>query len=1386
MSGNGGGDGAVRTDGRSSSGGQHANSDGSSSGTDTVRAIARSGERTSMGTVTVKRGPRATGPAMPEGQIELQEPPVLPEAAQRDLGSFAMYLPMAIGSMVMVMSFSTGSESSPLTYVVGGGMGLSMMTMSVGQMGRSGGDRKRKMAAERRDYLRYLAQLRKQAREAAVEQRRAVAWDHPNPHSLLSIAMGPRLWERRPSHDDFARIRIGLGTQQAAMEFVPPSTKPIEDLEPATAISLRRFSETYRTVSGIPTSVGLRSFTSVEFVGDVVGIVGLMRAIIGQLVTFHTPDELRIAVLTAEASRAEWDWVKWLPHNAHPTSCDAAGPMRLFACDHDELMDLLGPEVTDRGDHDKEAQPSPSEPFVVVIAHLGRIPEYSRLLGTGLRNVVLLDVTGLVPGGPKVLRLTANGDQVEFPAGDAVGSAIIDQLSISEATTLARTLAPKRTSGTVELVDRPLESDFELTTLLGIRDVYSFDIPAQWRPRMAQRARLSVPIGVTEEGEVVELDIKESAQGGMGPHGVLIGATGSGKSELLRTLVLGLAATHSSEILNFVLVDFKGGATFNGMDSLPHTSAMVTNLVDELPLVDRMQDSLNGEMVRRQELLRSAGFASLFDYEKARIGGQQLSPLPTLFVVVDEFSELLGAKPEFMDLFVSIGRLGRSLGVHLLLASQRLDEGRITRVESHLSYRIALRTFSSIESRAVIGVANAYELPSEPGNGYLKIDTTNLVRFKAAYVSGPCLPPALDSVSETERVSLQVVPFATHPRPSLQRVVEDTRTQDAERARAEAEQQQAAADSSGSKPSLAEVFVTRLTGSGPAARQVWLPPLATSPSLDTLLPSVLPDPVRGMTVEDPAERGRLRVPIGLIDRPYEQARDLLIADLSAADGHVAAVGAPHSGKSTLLRTLMLALSMTHTPQEIQFYCLDFGGGGLMSVSGLPHVGSVATRMEHDRVVRTIEELLQIMEFRENQFTTGGIESMDTYRAMRRRGEINDPYGDVFLVIDGLFSIRQDYPDLESKLNEISSRGLSFGVHVMVSATRWSEIRPWLRDLIGTRFELRLGDSMESEVGSRKAATVPNLPGRGLTPDGHHFLAGLPRLDGSSGVDDLALATKAVAEEVMTFWPGRSAPAVRLLPAKLPAADLPAPEGDLKVCLGQDEQRLAPVWHDFDTTPHLMVFGDSETGKTNMLRLVIDAILRRYSPDGAKILLGDSGRELDEAVPADYRVGYAVTTEALHDLAGKTAGSMARRVPSHDIPPDRLRKRDWWTGPQLFLIVDDYDIFSPGSSFSSPLEPLLPMLAQSVHIGLHLVVARSTSGAMRAMNDSVLRRLWELATPGVLFSYPKEEGKFLGEAAPRKLLPGRAQLVTRRGVKLIQTGFVSADIAPDLSVTAGAR
>jgi DNA segregation ATPase FtsK/SpoIIIE, S-DNA-T family len=1330
-----------------------------------------------MTTVTAKRAPRMAGPPMPEGRIELAQPPVLGESSSLDVGAMVGMLPMALGVGAMAMMFSVGNGSSS-SYMMSGMMGASMASMGIGQISRSGGDRRRRLRAERRDYLRYLAQLRGRVLAAAEEQRSASRWDNPEPGALCGVAAGSRLWERRAGHEDFARVRIGIGSRRAALELVAPQTKPIEDLEPLTAVSLRRFVNAYQTVPGVPISVGLRNFSGVEFAGRAEEALGLLRYMLGQLAAFHSPDELRIAVLTDEPGLAEWDWIKWLPHTAHPRLEDEAGPLRLVASDHDHLVTLLGAEFAERPPHERAAQPSVTEPFYAVVVHRAAVPADSRLLDPGLRNAVLLDASGAMTGGRSVLRLICSGGQVEYPVGENSARAAVDALSPGAAETLARLVAPMRTGGSVDLADKPLESDFELTALLGIRNPRGFEVAAKWRPRAVQSARLRVPIGVTGSGEVVELDLKESAQGGMGPHGLLIGATGSGKSELLRTLIVGLAATHSSEILNFVLVDFKGGATFMGMDRLPHTSAVITNLAGELHLVDRMQDALNGEVIRRQELLRANGRASLYDYEKARLAGARLAPIPTLLVIVDEFSELLAGKPEFIELFVTIGRVGRSLGIHLLLASQRLDEGRIHRVEGHLSYRLALRTFSSMESRGVIGVSSAYELPSSPGNGYLKVDTTNLVRFKAAYVSGPCkVPQERDGLPGADQDSgaEEVVRFGLRQRPPeiADQVVDRPGESESE---AQAAADKPVTDTAEDADSLLDVLIGRLEGAGPPARQVWLPPLAKAPSLDELLPGIVPDLARGLHAAGYRGLGSLHVPLGIVDRPYEQSRELLTADLSGGDGHVGIVGAPQTGKSTLLRTLMLSLALTHTPAEVQFYCLDFSGGGLASVSGLPHTGSVATRLDRDRVVRTVEELFQLIETREVRFTTHGLESMAAYRTAKARGEFQDPFGDVFLVIDGWATLKQEFEELEPRIGELAARGLSFGVHLVAGAVRWSEFRPRTRDLLGTRFELRLGDPMESAVKPAKAAAVPHQAGRGLTRAGHHFLVALPRLDGGAGTVDLTVATKSAAAEADAFWTGPRAPKVRMLPTRLPVRRLPAPEGNLRVCLGLDEKRLGPVWHDFAKSPHLMVFGDSETGKTNTLRLIADAITSHLDPSRARIVLGDPDRNLLSSIPPEFRIGFAADTQALVGLSGNTAVSMTARLPAADLDPERLAAKDWWHGPDIYLLIDDYDLFVTGNGAGGPMVPLVRLLAASTHVGLHLVIARSTSGAMRSMMDPVLRRLWELGAPALLLSYPKEEGKFLGEAKPRTLPPGRAQLVTRRDIRLVQLGSVGDEPA----------
>ncbi|NUS09503.1 MAG: type VII secretion protein EccCa [Nonomuraea sp.] len=1323
-----------------------------------------------MSIVVVRRPERRPSPKPPRGEILLESPPEIPEVQSQGMMAVLTYLPMVAGAAAMGLMFTAGgTNANPIMYVASGLFAFSMVGMTIGQMGRQSGERKHRLNGARRDYFRYLAQIRKKVRKAAIQQREALEWSGPAPDTLWWTAMGPRLWERRPRDEDFSTVRLGTGVQKLAIQLIPPDSKPVEDLDALSAGALRRFIRTHSTVERLPVAVALHSFARIKLDGDPVLVRGLVRAMVAQMAVFHSPDDMRIMVCANKEWMSHWEWVKWLPHALHPEETDGAGQVRLMAENLSQLDRLVGAELKERARFKPGASPD-ALPYHVLILDGGHVPQDSQLGADAIDGVTVIDLSnsaGVVEERATLrLRIDAAGfhmvklDHAGRENSNRLGDP--DTLDYLRAEGLARQLAPLRAStakgGDTQDV---LAVNTTLTELLGVGDPARLDPALTWRPR-AGRNRLRVPIGLGADGRLVELDIKESAQGGMGPHGLVIGATGSGKSELLRTLVLGLAVTHSSEILNFVLVDFKGGATFLGLDGLSHVSAVITNLEDELPLVDRMHDALHGEMVRRQELLRAAGnYASLRDYEKAREQGANLSPLPTLFVILDEFSELLTAKPEFIDLFVMIGRLGRSLGVHLLLASQRLEEGRLRGLDTHLSYRIGLRTFSAMESRVVLGVADAYELPSAPGNGYLKFDTSGMTRFKAAYVSGPhqsdprhvAAPDGSVTVREIVEYGPDFVPV-----PMVEESPEEAAA--------------AQEESNKAQRSLLDIVVGRLVGQGPPAHRIWLPPLAEPPTLAHLLPPLSVTPELGLSTAGWPGRGRLQAVVGIVDRPFEQRRDPYWLDLSGAAGHVGVAGGPQSGKSTILRTLITSMALTHTPREVQFYCLDFGGGALSTLEGLPHVGGVASRLDADRVRRTVAEIASVLRDREREFTENGVDSMATYRRRVADGSLQgDGWGDIFLVVDGWLTIRQDFEALEPVITDLAARGLGYGIHVVAATGKWSEFRPGIRDLFGTRVELKLGDAYESEINRKKSLAVPEgVPGRGLNKDGLHFLGALPRIDGVQDSDDLATGLQGLVHAIRDSWQGPAAKRVRLLPSVLPVASLPGVEetGKGRIAIGVDEAALAPVLIDFDADPHFIVVGDTESGKSNLLKVIAENVVARHTPREAMMIVIDYRRSLLDTAVSENRIGYAASSAAALELVNDARNALLKRLPPADLTPEQLRARDWWKGSDLYIVVDDYDLVATSNN---PLLPLVELLPQARDIGLHLVMSRAMGGLGRAMFDPVIQRIKDMASPAVVLSGSKDEGFLFGNVRAQPLPPGRGLVVDRRfGSRLAQTAF----------------
>lgn len=566
---------------------------------------------------------------------------------------------------------------------------------------------------------------------------------------------------------------------------------------------------------------------------------------------------------------------------------------------------------------------------------------------------------------------------------------------------------------------------------------------------------------------------------------------------------------------------------------------------------------------------------------------------------------------------------------------------------------------------------------------------------------------------------------------------------------------------------LFELAEQVMSGQEPPSREIARLALEEAPSLDQVLPALGHTPDLGFTTPGWEGRGVLRAVVGSAAPLPGQELTPLSADLSGAEGHVAVAGSPRSGKSTLLRTLVTSLALTHTPDEAQFYCLDLGGGSLAPLRNLPHVGGVANRLDPYRVRRTAEQVAAVLESREGYFTEHEIDSMAAYRRLRATDEIlGDGFGDVFLVVDDWLVMRQEFADLEPVTYRIATRGLRFGVHLIASASSWTHFRTEARSLFGTRFELRLGDPYESEIDRKAASAVPaGRPGRGLSAlnggGGTHFQAALPRIDGSASTDDLDDGLRDLVEAVGTGWQGAPASSVRVLPESLPLRALPtATETGHRVPIGVDETTLSPVLLDFLADPHFVVVGDRGCGKSNLLRLIATSIMDRYAPSDVRLVLVDFRRSLiDLAGPhTDHAASPHDAAELLRDIHGTLAA--------------RVASSGGAKGPAIFLIVDDHHLLATADD---PLVPIAELMPWSAEIGLHLVVATAMSGAGRRMYSPVLQQLRSEGGAALVMSGTREEGPLFGDVRAERLPPGRGTYVHyREGNRLIQTAHIGTE------------
>jgi S-DNA-T family DNA segregation ATPase FtsK/SpoIIIE len=450
---------------------------------------------------------------------------------------------------------------------------------------------------------------------------------------------------------------------------------------------------------------------------------------------------------------------------------------------------------------------------------------------------------------------------------------------------------------------------------------------------------------------------------------------------------------------------------------------------------------------------------------------------------------------------------------------------------------------------------------------------------------------------------------------------------------------------------------------------------------------------------------------------------------------------------------------------VSVYAVDLTGNTLGPLAQLPHVGGVAGRTDTERVRRTLQEVRGMLDDRERVFRDHGIDSVEALRDLHAAGRLPElPSADVVLVIDGFGHIAGEFEAYEPLVTALLQRGGGYGVHIVASMLRWHDVRIALQSTIGTLIELRLGDPADSAIDRKMAAVLREAPpGRALTAGRLFGHVALPRIDAQDDDQSLGAAITAIARALRSSWHGPVARPVRVLPSRLGIDELTAVDDSSGVPIGLDEATARPVTFDlFGRDPNLIVLGDGECGKTNLLTVIASRLVKEHTDDDLVFAVVDPRRGLNGVVPDDHLGGYAHNAM----LAGRLAAAVATQLDQRQngtAPGDP----DRW--PHIVLLVDDYDILTASSQ---PLAPLQPYLAAGDDLRFHAVIARRVAGASRALFEPFLLALRESGATGLVMTGDRSEGRLLGDVSARPLPSGRGQWI-RRGdpVRLIQTALL---------------
>ncbi|MBA4543286.1 type VII secretion protein EssC [Thermoactinomyces daqus] len=1322
---------------------------------------------------------------LPRTVVEIRQPPKKPQRPSFSYSSLIIPLVMTLGTigLYLYMSSSGNGYSNP-NFLVFQMVSTSMMTVSytIPFFVYLSNKRKYKRALAQRTAT-YRESLKKHREELQIlVDRQAALLKEWNPAPMQCMrriqTRVSSLWERSPFDADFLSLRLGNGEQPSTITIETPDQEEY-DQDPLIK-EAKQLAREFSKVSDVPVSLPLNKAHVVGVVGDRASMLNAIRSLVLQLVTHHSPDEVKIVSFYSEDEADQWNWIRWLPH-----VWDDQRKRRFLATnprDARELTDHLY-EILNRRRQSRRPglANEPQVPFYVFIISDPSLIEEEVIVPmllkeggkVGARTLLLSESKNTLPmechailevhrnhGTLQETNYLQTGEDWEYTFQP-------DFVSVEVADQTARSLAPVRLKANKS---RQIPQMLTLFDLVEAKNLDDLDVTRRWEQNRYPNT-LPVSVGMGTGGKRVYLNIHDKIERkGHGPHGLIAGTTGSGKSEVIQALIASLALNYHPHDIVFLLIDYKGGGMSNTFEHLPHLVGSITNLDGNL--IERAKISLRAELMRREKLFKDAGNLQHID-EYFQSPMREKNPLPHLVIIIDEFAELKKEQPEFMNELISIAAKGRTLGVHLILATQKPSGVVDDKIWSNSRFRICLRVQEEADSKEMIKIPDASWITT-PGRGYFQVGSNELLELVQFAWSGAPYRPKTETVQEA------VISEVTLTGRRINRSSPVISTAKKQKGR--------------SKKQL-DVLVDYLNREAKALgietlQGPWLPPLPTHISLDELRP-----PERkgwdGKTWQPSA--AWLDPVVGLVDSPSNQTQYPLNIPLN--EGHLPVYGMPGTGKTTFVQTLLLSLALDHSPDDVHMYVLDFGHM-FRDFNELPHMGAIIRDDEPDRVRRLFRFLMKEMHRRREKIAQSGAKTFYSYRK-----SLSEPVPAIIVVIDGYLTFKSTFEEEHADLEQLLRAGGSFGIYFIVTTNQVSDMYDRVRNnfSLGVSFELADPSDYYFAVGRLRSPLV-NLP------EGRGFVKGsVPPLEfqtalASEGSDEIERANT-LRQRIRTLadsWQGNYPKAIESLPKEIELkevlakheADPDQPElTPLRVPVAISMDDLTPFYVNLKDGPYFVVGGSIEGGKTSFLQTWILSLAYFHPPSELEVYVIDfrpSGLGLSALMGLPHLKGYASDETELAGLLEKLGPILDQRAKTKTLPPWAEQTETGEKEPAIFLVIDDADYFSKRLNNYDLQNSLNNIVSQGRNKNFYVAIAGSPSNFPYSSND------WLSEVKGMetgflfasldindlsFFKIPSSEARSSNPAIQKTLGPGEGYFAKRRYEKVKGAVPFSANVSP---------